>query len=164
MGLRLHLLLGSGPHLRAAERARGGRSLTLHMQRAPGRRHHERTGRDHSAGTSSPMWRDRCSISNRIPSATRCGTFASSRTRRGCSQLLDSFEGRRQSDRRRRRPTKHHAITHWRAVFVFGGRGGARGPLAFEANRLQVTGAVTDEDAVGASSAIRTRSRFATIR
>ena len=30
-------------------------------------------------------------------------------------------------------------------VFVFGGRGGARGPFVFEANRLQVTGAVTDE-------------------
>ena len=28
-------------------------------------------------------------------------------------------------------------------VFVFGGRGGARGPFVFEANRLQVTGAVT---------------------
>jgi Right handed beta helix region len=35
-------------------------------------------------------------------------------------------------------------------AFVFGGRGGARGPFVFEANRLQVTGAVTDEDAVGA--------------
>jgi hypothetical protein len=35
-------------------------------------------------------------------------------------------------------------------VFVFGGRGGARGPFVFDGNRLQVTGAVTDEGAVGA--------------
>jgi hypothetical protein len=35
-------------------------------------------------------------------------------------------------------------------VFVFGGRGGARGPFIFDGNRLQVTGAVTDEGAVGA--------------
>jgi hypothetical protein len=35
-------------------------------------------------------------------------------------------------------------------VFVFGGRGAARGPFVFEGNRLQVTGAVTDEGAVGA--------------
>jgi Right handed beta helix region len=35
-------------------------------------------------------------------------------------------------------------------VFVFGGRGAARGPFAFDGNRLRVTGAVTDEGAVGA--------------
>jgi polygalacturonase len=35
-------------------------------------------------------------------------------------------------------------------VFVFGGRGGARGPFSFNGNRLRVTGAVTDEGAVGA--------------
>jgi len=35
-------------------------------------------------------------------------------------------------------------------VFVFGGPGGARGPFTFEGNDLRVTGAVTDEGAVGA--------------
>jgi len=35
-------------------------------------------------------------------------------------------------------------------VFVFGGPGGARGPFTFDGNRLRVTGAVTDEGAVGA--------------
>jgi hypothetical protein len=35
-------------------------------------------------------------------------------------------------------------------VFVFGGQGAARGPFAFDGNRLRVTGAVTDEGAVGA--------------
>jgi hypothetical protein len=35
-------------------------------------------------------------------------------------------------------------------VFVFGGRGASRGPIAFEGNRLRVTGAVTDEGAKGA--------------
>jgi Right handed beta helix region len=36
-------------------------------------------------------------------------------------------------------------------VFVFGGdRGGARGPFTFEGNKLRITGAVTDEEAVGA--------------
>jgi hypothetical protein len=35
-------------------------------------------------------------------------------------------------------------------VFVFGGPGGARGPFTFEGNRLQLTGAVTDEGAQGA--------------
>jgi hypothetical protein len=35
-------------------------------------------------------------------------------------------------------------------VFVFGGQGGARGPFTFDGNRLRVTGAVTDEGAVGA--------------
>jgi polygalacturonase len=35
-------------------------------------------------------------------------------------------------------------------MFVFGGPDGARGPFAFDGNRLRVTGAVTDEGAVGA--------------
>jgi Right handed beta helix region len=35
-------------------------------------------------------------------------------------------------------------------VFVFGGPDGARGPFTIDANRLRVTGAVTDEGAVGA--------------
>jgi hypothetical protein len=35
-------------------------------------------------------------------------------------------------------------------VFVFGGQGAARGPFAFDGNQLRVTGAVTDEGAVGA--------------
>jgi hypothetical protein len=35
-------------------------------------------------------------------------------------------------------------------VFVFGGPRGARGPFTFDANHLQVTGAVTDEGAEGA--------------
>ena len=35
-------------------------------------------------------------------------------------------------------------------VFVFGGQGAARGPFAFDGNRLRVTGAVTDEGAKGA--------------
>jgi Right handed beta helix region len=35
-------------------------------------------------------------------------------------------------------------------VFVFGGTGGARGPFTFAGNDLRVTGAVTDEGAVGA--------------
>jgi hypothetical protein len=35
-------------------------------------------------------------------------------------------------------------------VFVFGGKGGARGPFTFERNHLQLTGGVTDEGAVGA--------------
>jgi hypothetical protein len=35
-------------------------------------------------------------------------------------------------------------------VFVFGGRGAARGPFTFDGNRLRVTGAVTDEGAKGA--------------
>jgi hypothetical protein len=35
-------------------------------------------------------------------------------------------------------------------VFVFGRRGGARGPFTFDDNRLRVTGAVTDEGAKGA--------------
>ena len=117
-------------------------------------------------GTSSPMWRDRCSISNRIPSATRCGTFASSRTRRGAAVnfwIASKGAGNQIGDVVVRRNTMRSPTGG--LVFVFGGRGGARGPFVFEANRLQVTGAVTDEDAVGvSSSAIRTRSRFATIR
>jgi Right handed beta helix region len=35
-------------------------------------------------------------------------------------------------------------------VFVFGSRGAPRGPFTFDGNRLQVTGAVTDEGAKGA--------------
>ena len=140
----------AAPEPRPAERARGCGSFALRPQRTSRHRYHQRQRRDHRR--QRHQRRGEIHVRPRAEHTPQYGPRHPHRAEhnRCRCQLLDRLERSRQPDRRHRRPSQQDARTNRRPGVRLRRPGGARGPFTFDGNKLRVTGAVTDEGAVGA--------------